>query len=112
MVLVGGAVIGLLGVLILAAQGLGKSGALGKAADAAALVPGGELAAAGLRGANQRETGNRRGRVLSHAEMTPDELADTRARQKTKVVAGPNATASDRKMAARSARDRGEAPPF
>jgi hypothetical protein len=124
MVLVGGAVIGLLGVLILAAQGLGKSGALGKAADVAALVPGGELVAAGLHGANQRtqRTGsqaaarrqarNKPGRVLSHDEMTPEQLAETRSRQKTKVVAGPNATASDRKMAARSARDRGEAPPF
>jgi hypothetical protein len=121
MVLVGGAVIGLLGVLVLAAQGLGKSGALGKAADAAALVPGGQLVAAGLRGANQQQAGGR-GRVLSRAEMTPDELAETRARQRTKVVAGPNATAADRRMEARSAAARrapakrtaarDEAPPF
>jgi hypothetical protein len=105
MVLAGGMVVGLLGILILAAQGFGKSGGLGKAADAAALIPGGELVAAGLRGANRQQTGDRPGRVISRQEMTPDQLAETRRRQRTRVVAGPNATASDRRMA-------DESPPF
>ena len=123
-ILVGGLLIGGLSVILLAAYGLGKSGALGKAADAAAVIPGGELAAAGLAAAHQRtqRTGsqaatrrssrNAPGRVISHEEIGPQQLAATRRRQTTKVVAGPNATAADRKAAARSAAARGEEPPF
>ena len=123
-ILLGGLMIGGLSVILLAAYGLGKSGALGKAADVAAVVPGAEGLAAGLAIAHQRSTRtgsqaatrrsnrNARGRVISHEELSPEELASTRKRQTTKVVAGPNATASDRKAEARSRAARNEEPPF
>lgn len=52
--LVAGGLTGLVGVLILAAYGLKRTGALGKAADVAAVIPGGQFAAAGLQTAQGR----------------------------------------------------------
>lgn len=59
-----------------------------------------------------------KGKVTSHTEMSPADLAATRARQKSRVIAlGPNATESDRKAFRRDnptvkPNDSGDKPPF
>jgi hypothetical protein len=61
--LIGGAIVGAGGLLfiggavILVAAGFNKSGALDKAATAAAVIPGGQIAAAGLRAAGSTSRG-------------------------------------------------------
>jgi hypothetical protein len=56
LVLVAGAGVLLVGAVIMAAWGLGKTGALGTAASAAAVVPGGQGVAMGLSAAQSRAT--------------------------------------------------------
>jgi hypothetical protein len=56
MLLAGGFIIGAAGVTLLAAFGLQRTGALGKAADAAAVIPGAQPVAAGLAVAHSRAT--------------------------------------------------------
>ncbi len=56
LIYVAGAGLLLVGAIIMAAWGLGKTGALGKAADAAAVVPGAGKVAAGLSAAQTRTT--------------------------------------------------------
>jgi hypothetical protein len=78
-IIAGGLLITGLGVLILVAQGLGKSGALNKAADVAAVVPGGQPVAAGLAIAGRRtESGGGR-RALASREADEREAARKRA---------------------------------
>ena len=54
LLLVAGGMTAMVGVLILAAYGLKQTGALGKAADVAAVIPGGQMAAVGLKTAQNR----------------------------------------------------------
>jgi hypothetical protein len=56
LVLAGGGIVFLVGAVVLAASAFQKSGALGKAADAAAVVPGGGAVAEGLTVAHRRAT--------------------------------------------------------
>jgi hypothetical protein len=132
-IVVAGLGVSLVGVILIAAYGFGHSGAksaaekvtgtvleVGGAAAALGGAPeaGAPIAAAGSgiksRGkqASAKRQQAKESRVISHREMSQEQLAATRRRQTTKVVAGPAATASDRKAEARSRAARNEEPPF
>ena len=78
-ILAGGIVAGV-GVLIIAATGLKRTGVLGKAADAAAVVPGGQVVAAGLHAAQGQvsATGATRAadRTARRAEQASERAAE------------------------------------
>ena len=67
LLLVAGGMTAMVGVLILAAYGLKQTGALGKAADAAAVLPGGGFVAAGLQKA-QNQAGQTGSSALAQRE--------------------------------------------
>lgn len=75
LLLVAGGMTAMVGVLILAAYGLKQTGALGKAADAAAVLPGGGFVAAGLQKA-QNQAGQ-----TGQSRLTSRNLAAQRAQR-------------------------------
>jgi hypothetical protein len=93
LILVAGSIVGGVGLLIIAAAGLKRTGALGKAADAAAVVPGGQVVAAGLRTAQGRVSGQARpSGAARRSERVSERLAEDR-RQEAREAAEAAAAA-------------------
>jgi Phage tail lysozyme len=84
-VMVAGGVVLLVGAVILAASAFQRSGALGKAADVAAVVPGGAVAAEGLTVAHRRATRTGAG-VTSERQTARKTAARKTAQQQRKTA--------------------------